>query len=85
MTFKMIVNGNRLKIAAFPESSKILARPGWIGCNGCLLVFNTKTLLNCLPFRASGFPGDVRLDNVMEWFDVASPGFTLVDLFNLQP
>jgi hypothetical protein len=31
----------------------------------------------------SGFPGDVCLDNVMEWFNVTSTGLTLVDLFNL--
>lgn len=60
----MIVNGNLLKMAAFPETSKIRTRAGWTGSNGCLLVSSTKTLRNGLPFRASGFPGDGGLDNV---------------------
>jgi hypothetical protein len=37
------------------------------------------------PFRRSGFPGHVGLDNVMERFGVTSTGLTLVDLFNLFP
>ena len=38
-----------------------------------------------LLFRALGNPSDVRLDNVMEWFNAASTDLTLVHLFNLQP
>jgi hypothetical protein len=38
-----------------------------------------------LLFRAPGFPGDVRLDKVLEWFNARSTGLTLVDLFNHEP
>jgi hypothetical protein len=76
------VNGNLLKMAAFPESSKIRARPGCTGSNGCLLVSSTKTLLTVLPFRTSGFPGDGGLDNVQSGLCVSGTGLTLVGLFN---
>jgi len=33
----------------------------------------------------SGCPGNVRLDEVRKWFNVASTDLTLVHLFNLQP
>jgi len=49
-------------------------------------VFGRNGQTSCkLLFRAPGFPGDVRLDNVMEWFDVQHTGLTLVHLFNAAP
>ena len=85
-TFKIIVNGYLLKIAAFPESSSVLARPGWTGFNCCLLVSNTKTLLI---FDCSEEPllSEVMVASTMleSGFALQALALTLVILFNLQP
>src|SRR5262249_30195314 len=80
----MIVNWYILNIAALPASSSILALASWHGASGTLFVSTTKTdILNFL--SDPGNPGDVRLDNVLEWFNARSTDFTLVHLFNHEP
>jgi hypothetical protein len=48
----------------------------------CLYLIRKPTFK--IPF-GTGFPANVRLDNVMGWFNVQYTGLTLIHLFNAVP
>jgi hypothetical protein len=66
-----------------PEGAKILQVVGSGGQRLERYAGVTRTTITQL--RGSAFAVKVCLDEVMERFNVANTGLTLVDLFNLQP
>ena len=67
------------------NGASALREGSWGRAGGVRLSTQLASLIAVPVHSDSAFAGDVRLDNVMEWFGVTSTGLTLVDLFNLQP
>jgi hypothetical protein len=85
LVLSTIVNGYRFSTAAFPDESKMRARPGWTGQSGRRSVSTTKTydMVSFLfaPCGASCFQGNGSLDEVIRRYFLLSTDYTY-GLFN---